>query len=425
MSIIHPNCDKTRKFITAHLTDDIRTLALKASSNKDIDLPFALNQISGWQKARTKLPSWAATEGLIYPPHLSMEQCSSESTALYKARLVQRLMSSFSNSLPPQATSLIDLTGGFGVDFSFMARAFDKAVYVEQQEKLCLVAQNNFPLFGYEHTDIQIVNGDGISYLHQTEAATIIFLDPARRDDCGGKTVFIADCTPDVLSVEAELLSKSQYLVLKLSPMLDWHKAVDDLNQLGNVVREVHILSVKNECKELLLVLQAEEKANFSNTENSPLRLFCVNDDQLVSFPFRASQTANIRVFIDDLVPDMYLYEPNASLMKAGCFGVITQQYPVSALAPNSHLFISTNEIADFPGRSFQISAISSMNKKELKRILADITQANIAVRNFPLSVADLRKRLKLRDGGTCYLFATTLQNGEHTLLRCVKIGNK
>lgn len=134
MSIIHPNCDKTRKFITAHLTDDIRTLALKASSNKDIDLPFALNQISGWQKARTKLPSWAATEGLIYPPHLSMEQCSSESTALYKARLAQRLMSSFSNSLPPQATSLIDLTGGFGVDFSFMARAFDKAVYVEQQE---------------------------------------------------------------------------------------------------------------------------------------------------------------------------------------------------------------------------------------------------------------------------------------------------
>ncbi len=421
MSNTYANCDKTRKFISEHLTDDIRVLALKARQQVDIDLPFALDQIAGWQKARTKLPSWAAIPHLIYPPRLSMEQCSSEATATYKYHLAQRLIRDSHNNGAVAPTSLLDLTGGFGVDFSFMARAFDKAVYVEQQEELCKVAQHNFPLFHYTATSVEIVNGDSISYLHATSHATVIFLDPARRDHSGGKTVFIADCTPDVLSVEAELLSKTQYLVLKLSPMLDWHKAVSDLNILGDVVREVHILSVKNECKELLLVLQAEAKTKLSATNLPPLRLFCVQDKQVLDTSLLALQSANLRLFTDTLQVGMHLYEPNASLMKAGCFSVITQKYPVTALAPSSHLFVSTDEIVDFPGRSFRIKGFSSFNKKALKHLLTGLSQANIATRNFPLTVAELRKRLKLRDGGSDYLFATTLANGEHCVLRCTK----
>ncbi len=422
MSTLTDNCDKTRKFITAHLTDDIRTLALKASSNKDIDLPFALNQISGWQKARTKLPSWAATEGLIYPPHLSMEQCSSESTALYKARLAQRLMSSFSNSLPPQATSLIDLTGGFGVDFSFMARAFDKAVYVEQQEELCEIVQYNFDLFHYERTLIEIVNAECINYLHITDPVTVIFIDPARRDYNGGKTVFISDCSPNIIPIEEELLLKAQYIVIKLSPMLDWHKAATDLCSAGDVVREVHILSVKNECKELLLVLQSEEKARLLGLSSSNMKMFCVNDDQVVSFSIEEDKNAVLRLFTEQLQIGMYLYEPNSSLMKAASFGVITQKYPVYALAPNSHLFVSFDEIANFPGRSFVITGFSSFNKKSLKRFLSGLSKANIATRNFPQTVSELRKRLKLSEGGKDYLFATTLINGEHYMIKCAKI---
>ena len=424
----------------------VRLLALQSHRYPDIDMPFLLDQLAGWQTARTKLPSWAANEDIIYPPHLSMEQCSSEQTAEYKARLVARLVgvdnlvssdlnndcsrySAGEKTIPKQQEnhvrnsfegSFCDLTGGFGVDFSFIAHSFKRAIYVEQQDNLCELARHNFHALGL--TQAEVVNDDGTTYLHQLDHVSVLFLDPARRNEQGGKTVLISDCTPDVLALEEELLEKADTVVIKLSPMLDWHRAVDELNRLGNVVREEHIVSVRNECKELLLVLQRtkDEKGDKTATEKA-LQVFCVNDNNIVSYSLDEALSTSQRLLSAAPKAGQYLYEPNSSLMKAGCFALLTVRYPLSALSLNSHLFVSEEAIDDFPGRKFEITAISSFNKKELRRSLSGIDKANIAVRNFPMSVADLRKRLKIKEGGNVYLFATTDAESNHLLFVCKK----
>ena len=428
------------------LLGSLSVLALQSHRYPDIDMPFLLNQLAGWQAARTKLPSWAANEDIIYPPHLSMEQCSSEQTAEYKAGLVRRLMgfdSSAASSLQSgsngfssaevgcpagqQALGLrglagvfCDLTGGFGVDFSFIARSFKRAIYVEQQEKLCELARHNFHALGL--TQAEVVNDDGTAYLHQLDHVSVLFLDPARRNEQGGKTVLISDCTPDILALEEELLERADTVVIKLSPMLDWHRAVDELNRLGNVVREVHIVSVLNECKELLLVLQrVKGETEEQTTVENVLQVFCVNDNSIVSYSRDEALSTSQRLLSATPMAGQYLYEPNASLMKAGCFALLTARYPLAALSFNSHLFVSEEAIDDFPGRSFEITSVSSFNKKDLRRSLSGIDKANLAVRNFPMSVADLRKRLKLKEGGDSYLFATTDTENNHLLFVCKK----
>ena len=387
----------TIDFIHIHAEADVRQLALQGTKNPEVDLSFALEQIAGRQKAKTKLPSWAAVDGIVYPPHLSMEQCSSEQTARYKALIAGK------------GALIVDLTAGFGVDMAFMSQGFQKAIYVERQAPLCAISSDNYKLLGLNH--IEVICADGIDYLHQLEHADLIFLDPARRDDHGARTYGIADCTPNVLELRDELLKKADRVMLKLSPMLDWRKAVEDLGH----VNEVHIVSVDNECKELLLILSKEEK---------PLKLFCVNNDQV--FEGDQGDWLNKRSIAEIRVPDplssqAYLFEPNASIMKAGCFTLLEQRFNVSQLDKNSHLFVSDHDISDFPGRRFTIEKTTSMNKRELKTALAGIDRANITVRNFPLSVAELRKRLKLKDGGNLYLFATTLADGQHQLFLCRK----
>ena len=387
----------TIDFIHEHAEADVRQLALQGTKNPEVDLSFALEQIAGRQKAKTKLPSWAAVDGIVYPPHLSMEQCSSEQTARYKALIAGK------------GTLIVDLTAGFGVDMAFMSQGFQKAIYVERQAPLCAISSDNYKLLGLNH--IEVICADGIDYLHQLEHADLIFLDPARRDDHGARTYGIADCTPNVLELRDELLKKADRVMLKLSPMLDWRKAVEDLGH----VNEVHIVSVDNECKELLLILSKEKK---------PLKLFCVNNDQV--FEGDQGDWLNERSIAEIRVPvpmssQAYLFEPNASIMKAGCFTLLEQRFNVSQLDKNSHLFVSDHDISDFPGRRFTIEKTTSMNKRELKTALAGIDKANITVRNFPLSVAELRKRLKLKDGGNLYLFATTLADGQHQLFLCRK----
>ena len=428
------------------LLGSLSVLALQSHRYPDIDMPFLLDQLAGWQTARTKLPLWAAKEDIIYPPHLSMEQCSSEQTAEYKARLVACLVgvenfassdlnndcsrpSAGEETTPKQQEnhvrnsfegSFCDLTGGFGVDFSFIARSFKRAIYVEQQEKLCELARHNFHALGL--TQAKVVNGDGTTYLHQLDHVSVLFLDPARRNEQGGKTVLISDCTPDVLALEEELLEKADTVVIKLSPMLDWHRAVDELNRLGNVVREVHIVSVRNECKELLLVLQRTKGETDDKTATEKaLQVFCVNDNNIVSYSLDEALSVSQRLLSAAPKAGQYLYEPNASLMKAGCFALLTVCYPLSALSLNSHLFVSEEAINEFPGRKFEIAAVSSFNKKELRRSLSGIDKANLAVRNFPMSVADLRKRLKIKEGGDVYLFATTDAESNHLLFVCKK----
>ena len=428
----------TQDFIRQHQDDDVRQLAFLGSKYPEVDMPFALDQIRGRKMARVKLPRWASLEGIIYPPHISMEQCSSESTALYKAELAARLLglpasSSGTEMKAENEIEFVDLTGGFGVDFSYIAaRLGVKSMYVERQAHLCEAAKENFGRLGLKNAIVK--NGDGIEVLHsfhpkKKDAASaddslgitydqprsllktnlglkIIFIDPARRDDAGNKVVSLKDCTPDVTVLQEEMLSKADYVIIKLSPMLDWHRAISELSH----VREVHIISVNNECKELLLVLSARNMG-----EN--LRIYCINDAQSFVCDELDMESSQVKIASSTLEEMQYLYEPNASLMKAGCFGVLSGRYDARMLSKNSHLFVSQAPIEAFPGRSFRIIAVSSFNKKELKRHLSGITKANIATRNFPLSVAELRKRLKLKDGGETYIFATTLSDESHVLV--------
>ena len=394
----------TQDFIRQHQDEDVRQLAFLGSKNPEVDMPFALDQIRGRKMARAKLPLWANIDGIIYPPHISMEQCSSESTALYKAELAARLL-----GLPASSSSeeigFVDLTGGFGVDFSYIAsRLGMSSMYVERQAHLCEAAKENFERLGLKNAIVK--NEDGIEVLHSLKELKLIFIDPARRDDAGNKVVSLKDCTPDVTVLQEEMLLKADYVIIKLSPMLDWHRAISELSH----VREVHIISVNNECKELLLVLSARNMG-----EN--LRIYCINDAQSFVCDELDMESSSVKIAPSTLEEMQYLYEPNASLMKAGCFGVLSERYDARMLSKNSHLFVSREPIAVFPGRSFRIIAVSSFNKKELKRHLSGITKANIATRNFPLSVAELRKRLKLKDGGETYIFATTLSDESHVLV--------
>lgn len=515
----------TLDFIRQHQDDDVRQLAFLGSKYPEVDMPFALDQIRGRKMARVKLPRWASIDGIIYPPHISMEQCSSEQTALYKAELAARLLglspSSSENGEEKEKesenasnlhlseicefackgavdsefakneatckkqqilteleenvneikeepyegdfseeTEFVDLTGGFGVDFFYIAsRLGVKSMYVERQAHLCEAAKENFGRLGLKNAIVK--NGDGIEVLHsfasKKEAAAsdslgitedqsqsllktnlglkLIFIDPARRDDAGNKVVSLKDCTPDVTLLQEEMLSKADYVIIKLSPMLDWHRAVSELN----CVQEVHIISVNNECKELLLVLSARNmddmRASSADGESGEdeidgaegtdgevkhagnLRIYCINDAQSFVCDELDMESSSVKIAPSILEEMLYLYEPNASLMKAGCFSVLSERYGARMLSKNSHLFVSREPIAAFPGRSFRIIAVSSFNKKELKRYLSGITKANIATRNFPLSVAELRKRLKLKDGGETYIFATTLSDESHVLM--------
>lgn len=449
--------DETREFVAMHRNEDVRELALKAKRVEGLDLPLALDQIAGWQIARKKLPQWASCEGIVYPPHISMEQCSSQFTAQYKSEIAQTLLapaatvrarvsdsgesdnqitksepqlsdsaesvmqtakSAFQLSDSPESDTLVarramvDLTGGFGVDFSYLARGFSQATYVERQRHLCDLAEHNMAALGLDQA--RIVCGDGVEYLRQMGPVDFIYLDPARRDEHGSRTYAIEDCTPNVLELRDLLLAKSQYTLVKLSPMLDWRKAVADFD---GTVREVHIVATGNECKELLLVLGQQV-----HEEPSAPRVFCVNDNQRIDYD-SAAYTQGLRIGGKPL-PEAknYLYEPNASIMKAGCFDLVEERFGVTQVGPSSHLFVSATPVADFPGRGFAIEAIGGMNKKDIKRLLNGTKQANIAVRNFPLTAPQLRKKLKLADGGPVYLFGTTMQGCDHVLLRTSKI---
>ena len=495
----------TAEFIQEYREKDTRQLALQSARFPDVDMPYALDQIKGWQTARRKLPTWAACDGIVYPPHLSMEQCSSEPTAQYKLNLAMEwarrvesselrvesseggvessenevessenevesselrvesselrvdnsseqpaTLNSQLSTLNCHASSMTDLTGGFGVDFSFTSCAFASATYVERNAQLCHMVEHNLPLLGIDNA--KVVCADAVDYLSTLDMQTMIFLDPARRDQHGAKTVMLADCTPDVVQLLPQLLKKSRFTMLKLSPMLDWHKAVEDLQ---GMVREVHIVSVGGECKELLLVLSEEIE--------SELKVFCADleagggsgeaglsggssgsscsslssehsfprtpsSPSAPSHPSTPSLSASLFVYAPSAsspAPNSklktqnskFLHEPNASIMKAGCFDELAAAYGVSPVSRNSHLFLSAEPVDGFPGRSFSIERVTTLNKRELRQALAGIEKANIATRNFPLSVAELRKRLKLKDGGDVYIFATTTAEDEHLLL--------
>ena len=387
---------ETIAFIEEHLHDDVRALALKAGKLPQVDLTAALTQIAGRQIAAVKIPSWQLVKEILYPQHLSMEQCSSEVTARYKAELLS-------------GDTLCDLTGGFGVDCAFLSAGFKQVTYVEQQSSLCELAANNYRVLGLNH--VKVVNEDGVAYLEKMEPVDCIFMDPARRNEHGGKTVAIADCTPDVGALQCLLTYKAQRVMIKLSPMLDLALTLQTMHSTC----EVHIVSVNNECKELLLILAA-------GVQIAEPEIHCVNltHNGKQCFSFTRSQEQEARcTYADDTA--LYLYEPNASILKAGGFKVLSAAYCMKKLHPNSHLYTSDKLVADFPGRVFRIEKSYSFNKKEMKDLLGNISKANISIRNFPSTVDELRKRTKLKDGGDVYLFATTLNSGDKVLLECYK----
>ncbi len=394
----------TQQFVADHREGDVRRLAFLASRYPDVDMPYALDQIAGWQTARRKLPSWAACPDIVYPPHLSMEQCSSEATARYKAEVVGRLVAE-----APHPTVMADLTGGFGVDFSFLSRTFDSAFYVEHSERLAATTTANLQALGITHATT--LTGEAEDILPTLPHLTLAYLDPARRDGHGGRTVAIADCTPDVCALWPELSTRADRIVLKLSPMLDWHKAVADL---GGHISEVHAVAVAGECKELLLV------ADLTLPPTDHPLLYCadIRPYRTLTFTCHAADQPAVPIAGEsDIRPGAWLYEPGAPVMKIGCFAALAAQYGLRAVAPNSHLFVGEGGAEDFPGRTFVIDRTTTMNKKELRTALSDITKANIAVRNFPLTADALRRKLRLADGGDTYIFATTDATGRHVLI--------
>lgn len=378
--------------------ENIQRLALKLAGHPDA--AFILRQVEGWQKLSVKVPSWAAVDDLHYPHRLALEQCSGEAAATYKAKLIQRLF-------PTGGRLMIDLTGGLGVDFSFMARHFERAIYVERQQALCELAQHNFPLLGLHHADV--VHADLSDVLPTLPNADLIFVDPARRDASGGKVFCLEDCEPNMVELLPKLLGLAPVVVIKLSTMLDLNRALQSL--LG--VTEVHVFAEHGECKDLLLVVERQQ-----NQTQEP-RVYCADDSG--EFVFTQSEESEAQPeYAQDI--EKYLYEPSAAILKAGAFKRVAVHFSLKKLHSNSHLYTSDVLAEHFPGRCFQVGRICCFNKKELKTFVGGTKKANLTVRNFPSTVADLRKRLKLAEGGDEYWFATTMNDGSHVLIATTKV---
>lgn len=395
----------TSRFILEHKDEDIHALSLKISGRKDIDARLAIRQIQGYQSFQKKVPSWTKEENILYPDlHLPLEQCSSEWTALYKRDII------FRSDAPKERFA--DLTGGMGIDFSFLSPLFKESHYVERQEELTEMARNNFQALGIEGATCH--NEDSVQWLESAPFCDWIMVDPARRGKSGTKVVLLEDCEPNILDIKELLLKKATQVLVKLSPMMDFQRAAKQME----CVREAHIVSVDNECKELLLVLGKEH-----HPELWDIPIHCVNlcqgKSQDFCFTLKEEHTSTIKT---SSKIKSYLYEPNASIMKAGGFHSIEGRLGIQSLSPSSHLFTSEHCINGFPGRTFQVLDTTSLNKKELKERLDGIDKANITTRNFPLSSEELRKRLHINEGGDTYLMATTLSDQSKVIAICKKI---
>ena len=382
-------------FIDGHLQTDTAALMLKGSPFPKLDIRDLVTQIDAKRRASLKLPTWFNTKGIIYPSPLSIEQTSSEHTAAYKASL-------FKGKL------LVDITGGFGVDDYYFAKNFDKVIHCEINEELSEIACNNFKTLSVNN--IECHSGSGTALLETTSFADVIYADPARRDDARGKVFLLSDCTPDITRYLEAYLRKCEKLVLKTSPMLDLMAGLRELEY----VREIHIVAVKNEVKELLWILSASR-------EDDPVRVTAVNLDHRKAdrqaFSCSLSEITTSAASIGEV--SNYLYEPHAALMKTGAFNLISQRLKVTKLHQHTHLYTSETLI-EFPGRAFKILKTVGYHKKEIKKLLGD-KKANISTRNFPETVAGLRKKYKIRDGGELYVFFCTGSNDQKLAILCEK----
>lgn len=382
----------TRDYIRNHQNDDVRELALKGCRNPDVDFPFALQQIQGRQKAKDKLPQLYANPDILFPPTVSMEQCSSEATARYKASLVG-------------GGTFADLSGGFGVDTMALAKVFDQGYYVEPSAELCALFGHNAQALDIRN--VQIRQGCMEEILPTLPDTDFLYLDPSRRDSHGNRVVTLGECTPNISAHKALLLAKARKGVLvKLSPMLDLKSALQQLPE----TQEIHVLAVHGECKEVLFLL-GHDKA-----EDMEYHAVNIQSDNVLDFHFSSREETEAKPVLADSV-GKYLLEPNAAVMKAGAFKCVATRYGLQKLHAHSHLYTCDEQVPDFPGRVFTVEKVVPFSKKEIKRQLADMDKANVAVRNFPWNAEELRKQLRLGDGGDVYLFGTTLRDGGKVLV--------
>lgn len=387
---------KTKQFITEHEKDDIFALKLQYRNDSEIDIDLAIRQIIGKQKVKSKIPLFYDTEDILYPVQLSLEQSSSELTAKYKSSLCK-------------GNTLVDLTGGFGVDCCFMSEHFKQVTYVEHQAELCELAEHNFKVLEKSH--IRVIHAETEKYLHEMEAVDWIFIDPARRSSSGKKVVLLSDCEPNVSALSTVLLEKSNRIMIKLSPMMDITAALRELPTTS----EIHILSVENECKEVLLILSQSVQ---NNKKIKTINFGKSNENQV--FEYSIDDELNAIASFTSAI-EKYLYEPNAAIMKGGAFKLVGDRFNLRKTHKNTHLYTSNKLLPDFPGRIFEILHLWGNSKAELKELAQHLPKANITTRNYPISVDELRKKLKIKDGGDTYLFACTLADEQKIIIECKK----
>lgn len=387
-----------KNYIREHAAADTDKLLLGASRQGDIDVPFAVDQILARRQIRDKLPAWYANEDVVFPSRLSAEQCSSEQTARYKQRLLR-------------GDCLCDLTGGLGADSFYFAEKAREVIYLERFPAYCEAARTNFAALGARNIDVR--HTDAREALATLRADTF-YLDPARRAGCDRRVFALADCEPDVLQLKPLLLERAERVIVKISPMAD----LEETRRLLPETREIHVVAVKNECKELLFVLEQPE-----GTPGEPL-IHAVNllpEAETAPFVFTPAEERTAAPLLAD-APGAYLYEPHAALLKSGAFKLIAQRLGTPKLHRHSHLYTSATLCPGFPGRTFRVERVLPFSGKLLRTLAADYPKANLTTRNFPLSVAEVRKRTGIKEGGDTYLFATTTADEQKILVATHKL---
>jgi hypothetical protein len=383
---------EVQDFINANIFCDVQKLALKKNPFPKLDYKILLNQITSKGKAKDKLPTWFSTEGIIYPEKISVEQTSSEKTAFYKAKLVS-------------GECLIDLTGGFGIDDYYFSKQVKKIIHCEINPELSEIVQHNFTQLKVEN--IECFSGDSIDVLNNTTAKyDWIYIDPSRRNTAKGKVFLLADCLPNVPELLNFYFGKADNILIKTAPILDISSALKELK----FVKNIHIVSINNEVKELLFELEK----NFTGAVLIKTIDFGKKTAQFDAFLFEETP------YLSFGLPKKYLYEPNSAIMKSGNFDLVSSRFKMNKLHSNSHLYTS-DELLDFPGRIFEVATLFQYTKENLKNTLQH-QKCNITTRNFPETVENIRKKWNIKDGGSLYSFFTTDINNQKIVLLCKKI---
>ncbi len=388
---------KTKEYISNNLEKDVSWLALHSAKDSDVDMRMAIQQIEGRQKAKHKLPELFMLDDIIYPQRISIEQCSSSASASYKASL-------FSGE------TFADLSGGFGVDTFFFSKQFKNGIYVEPNEELCTIFDYNSKIL--KINNVSIVNSNLENFIDSLNRVDFIYIDPSRRDNYGKRVYEIHDLTPNVLLFKDKLLSKSKHLMIKLSPMLD----ITALKRQLPEIYELHVVAVNDECKELLCVLDKDNKnADFQIVTKN----IKANSEETYIGKY-SRERALKPLFVSEI--EQFLYEPNAALMKSNLYNSLCYDFGVKKLARETNLFTNSYPIENFPGRSFKVLNIIPYQPKKIRKELEHIKSASITVRNFTISAMELRKSLKIKEGDKIFIFGTTLSSNNRVIIVCEKL---